>query len=176
MSTNAKIDHKSRRYRAYHEAGHCMTAYAVGARIDFMEVFSEAGGVCRVVRQADPNIGMLIATGGFAIEYLLWSASRTVGPDGVALTEKQFIDVTMNNASDDKQNYFSGNHADADGVWPKEMDEEFIRRGKNVVANQLRQYMDVIETLALRLDQANKLSGTEVEQILADHGITLNAQ
>ena len=75
-----------------------MTAHLTGARFEFLEVFEAGGGVCRVVRRDDKRLGQLIATGGFAAEYVLYNTSRVVGPDGLVLREKQFIDLAAANA------------------------------------------------------------------------------
>ncbi len=85
---------------AFHEAGHALTALAVGATVVEMELYLDpirAYGRTRTNRTREQ--ARHIALGGFAAEYLLYIAGRLVKQDGTAPSESEFIDHAYRNAA-----------------------------------------------------------------------------
>jgi hypothetical protein len=166
------VDHTSRLYRGFHEAGHAIVALGMGADVEFVELFAEGGGRCRINRTDDKLLAKCIAAGGYAVEFLLYKAGRLRTPNGVGLTDRDFINLGMANAWDDKKSFFGADHAGEDKAWPAELDTEFMTFGYQRVAPPLQSKMAVIEAIALRLDAASRLTGDEVRGILAEYGLS----
>ncbi|MCK9687280.1 M50 family metallopeptidase [Scleromatobacter humisilvae] len=169
MTSSNVVDHKSRRYRALHEAGHCVAALLSGADVEFLELFPEGGGRCRVNRSGDTQQGRLIACGGYAVEFILYRSGRLMLPTGAKLTDKDFINLGMANAWDDKKSFFGADHGGDAKSWPLEMDSEFMTFGWKQVVPLLTPMMPAIEAIANQLDAQTTLSGEEARAIVAQH-------
>lgn len=122
----------------FHEAGHAETALGVGARIVEIKLCRQqprSYGRTRVDRNEDQR--RHIALGGFAAEYLLFKAERLVKPDGVPPTEKEFIDLAMDNAIEDRISFFGQDYPGSD-AWPRELDDKFISFAIGRAENEMR--------------------------------------
>jgi len=170
MNFQQRVDHKSRLYRAYHEAGHCAAAYLSGARVDFLELFPEGGGRCRVLHDGAAQQALCIAAGGYAVELLLYKAGRLFANELDKESDKAFIDLSMANAWDDKKSFFGGDRSEDERAWPPELDTKFMTFGWKEVSPLLAPWMQAIEALAIRLEAESKLTGQEALTVLVQHG------
>lgn len=151
-----------------HEAGHAEVALAEGARVVEMEL-------CR----AEPrNYGRTrvnrtelqrphIALGGFAVEYRLYRAGRLVKKDGKPPTEKEFIDYAIDNAIEDKINFYGSNRADRDGTWQPELDRRFMSFAIERAKTQMR--FELVESIANALLASGKLDEAAINTIVELH-------
>ncbi len=147
-----------------HEAGHAETALNVGARVVEMELYRQeprSYGRTRVNRTEDQRCH--IALGGFAVEYLLFRAGRLVKQDGQPPTEKEFIDYAINNAVEDRINFFGHDCDEADGIWPPALDKKFIQFAIGRAENKM--CLALVERIADALLAAEKLDEAAVQQI-----------
>lgn len=155
---------------ALHEAGHAVTALAVGATVVEMELYFDtlrSYGRTRANRTEDQ--ARHIALGGFAAEYLLYVAGRLVKQDGTTPSEKEFIDHAYGNASQDFDTFWTNHAGSADPAVLQmtrvDMDRDFmnyaIGRAKNGMS------LDVVERLADALLKSIKLDGLAVLSAVA---------
>lgn len=161
---NSEVTVNSAAYAAFHEAGHICVAHIVGARVVEAELYRDAarswGRVqCERTEQQQPHI----TTGGFAAEYILYIGKRIRKEDGSFPTEKEFIDLAANNASDDRL-AFMGLPVGSDADIPKHIDEKFMK----AAIFYARQRIDAakLEALADALLAEDKLSEDRIKAIL----------
>lgn len=171
MKSLNSIDHTTRLYRAFHEAGHCAAAFITCADVEFLELFAEGGGRCRVLRSDDRNQARFIAAAGYAVEFILHRTSRLVASGNVKLSDKEFINLSMANAWDDKKAFFGGDYSQGEEAWPAEMDEEFMTFGWTDVSIRLQRWMPAIEVIAGRLETESILSGEDARKVFELHGL-----
>lgn len=156
-------------YSAFHEAGHALVALDVGARIVEMELYRDvprAYGRTQVQRTAQQ--GARIALGGFAAEYLLFSAGRAAKEDGTLPLEPEFVDFAFRNASNDYETFWTCYKGSLDpntvGLSQKDMDYKFMSFAIGCADNQLS--LIGIEALAQELLKKDKLTGNEIRETL----------
>jgi hypothetical protein len=161
---NSEVTINSAEYAAFHEAGHIFVAHIVGARVVEAELYRDVtrswGRVrCERTEEQKPHI----TTGGFAAEYILYISNRIRKEDGSFPTEKEFIDLAANNASDDRLS-FMGLPVGSDADIPKPIDEKFM----NAAIFYARKHIDVVklEALADALLAEEKLSEDRIKAIL----------
>lgn len=154
----------SAEYAALHEAGHICVAHIVGARVVEAELYRDpirSWGRTRCERTdaQRPHV----STGGFAAEYILYRAERIRKEDGSLPTEKEFIDLAANNASDDRL-AFMGLPVGSDVDIPKAVDQKFM----NLAVHYAKRFIDVakLEALADALLAEDKLSEERINAIL----------
>ena len=157
-------------YICLHEAGHAVVTYLAGGHVELMELISvpHSKGKARVTAYRPDDKRKIIACGGFAVEYRLYTTGRISDEDGQAITEEFFIHTSMNNASEDKIAYFGSNLRDETGRWPEEEDREFMGVGA-ALASKLTCYFPQIERLAQALAATRRLDRGDVERILGLH-------
>lgn len=165
MPTSIRVD--SRTYVCFHEAGHAVATYLENGTVDFVELIlspeGRLGGRTRVNR-ATSSEGRTIASAGFAAEYLLFKAGRIVDSLGVQISEKAFIDASMNNAREDKVSFFGIDHM-RNGLWPEHMDREYMFYAMNRVAPKLSPAFAKLEMFAVALEAQSRLDRAEIEAI-----------
>lgn len=167
MPTSIVID--SSRYVCLHEAGHAAATYLQHGIVEFVEIIQSTND--RIGGRTRTNLpptadGKTIASAGFAIEYLLFKEGRIVSSDGEPITEKGFIDAAINNAAEDKVNFFGANHMQGDGTWPEEMDREYMIYGIQIVAPCLKPMLGKVEAFAAALECASRLEQAQIEELL----------
>lgn len=160
-----KIILNSPEYACFHEAGHAEVALRVGARVLEMELFREqprSYGRTQIKKTEDRHIEQrrLIALGGFAAEFLLYSAGRLVNEDGTSPTESEFIQYAYRNVALDFVAFWGTDNPTLLNKSQKEMDFEFM----NYAVGQAKHYMkaDAVERIADALLATEKLTEAEV--------------
>lgn len=168
MST--KITSGSAEHVCFHEAGHAIVALDVGASVVEMELYLDPQrnhGRSRMDRTQEQ--ARHIALGGFAAEYLLYKAGHLVKSDGSPLTEKEFIDLAYNNASDDYEKFWMAHKGSADpqklGMTKVDMDRLFI---DYAVGRANRMHFGEVKQLAEALQEAGKLDEQGVRAALGE--------
>ena len=156
-------------YIALHEAGHIAITYSLGQSVEFVEILEGGGARSRVNRISDQAIGQQIACGGYAVELLLYKAGKIVHPSGVAVNEKEFIDLGMNNADKDKVAYFGQRYSDTAGMWPTGHDRTFMARG-DAVSKLITPYISRMIRLAQALDRDGRLERDQIGALMAEDG------
>lgn len=152
-------------YAAFHEAGHALVALDVGARVVEMELYQvapRAYGRTQVQRTAQQ--GAHIALGGFAAEFLLFSAGRALKEDGVPPSESEFVDFAFRNAREDYETFWTCYKGSLDpnivGLPQKEMDRKFMSFAIGRAKSSLS--LRSIEALAEELLSKGKLTEDEI--------------
>ena len=155
-------------YVCLHESGHIFATYLDGGHVEFAELIEDPMSKARakVRAQFDLSARQLIACGGFAVEYLLYQSGRIADSNGLPITERSFIDASIDNARRDKLSFFDGDFAETDGCWPKEMDTEFMNYAIDKLVPRMRQHFQKIEALASALEEKSKLGRDEIEAII----------
>lgn len=171
MTSSNSIDHTTRLYRAFHEAGHCAAAFFTCADVEFLELLAEGGDRCRVLRSDDRHQTRFIAAAGYAVEFILYTTGRLIAPGHVKLSDKEFINLSMASAWDDKKAFFGGDHSEGQETWPAEMDTEFMTFGWKEVSTRLKPWMPAIEVIAGRMETESRLSGEDARKVFELHGL-----
>ena len=157
-----KIIYDSAELACFHEAGHAVAALDAGARVVEMELYrdpvrSHGRTRCDRTEAQKPHI----ALGGFAVEYRLYQEGRLLKKDGNAPSQKEFMDTSIDNASDDRKSYFGGDFS-KDGLWPAEMDKEFM---SYAIGFADRMDFERVERIATALLEAGKLTEEEIVKL-----------
>jgi hypothetical protein len=154
-------------YVCLHEAGHAAATYHVGGSVEFIELIYAEGKTEGMTRAHRPPEGArTIAAAGFAAECVLFRANRLTTEDGTPLSQKAFIDGSMNNASKDKVSFFGKNYIQPDGTWPEHMDVEFMNFAIGQVQPLLRATFPRLEDLAAALGSTGRVEQEQIERIL----------
>lgn len=159
----AKVSYGSLELVCFHEGGHAATAIQVGAQIENIEIYKDAGryfGRVRATRTDDQSRHILL--GGFSAEYILFTSGLLLNADGSSPTEKQFIDQSMDNAIIDRINFFKINYGldvDASNV-PVHLDERFMSYAIGRAKDKMP--FDAVERIANSLIARRTLGADEI--------------
>ena len=165
------VTFKSPEYVCFHEAGHAVAAYSVGATVVEMVLYREPQRNYGRTRADRTDVqARYIALGGFAAEYMLYKQGRLVKEDGMLPTEKEFVHYAYENARDDFElfwKYFSGSSQPEElEMSQKEMDGKFINYAVGFAKNKMSFY--VVERVASALMAAGTLDQEEVNQVIVE--------
>lgn len=149
----------------FHEAGHVTAAVPFGVLATEVCLFDTGGGAPHGKTTLNWNGDQreAVACGGFAAERYLFDSGRLVDSSGHATTESDFIQFAVAvHAADDKKRYFGKDHSSA-GIWPQEMDREFIQATK--LFSRMMRY-DVVTAIAEVLLAEKSLSRDRIASII----------
>ncbi len=156
-----KINDKE--YQCWHEAGHAITCINAGGNVKFIELINNTNthhGLARArCETTNQQMRMDTASGGFAIEYILYKNKY------IDIPEREFIQEAFKNSSSDKILFFNGDYIQYDGYWPKHLDIQF-RDHAIKKSHDLLPFMDKIEIIVNDLMQKKRLDGQDIKNIL----------
>lgn len=107
--------------------------------------------------------------GGFAVEYRLYKAGRLLKQDGTPPSEKEFIDHAIDNALEDRINFFGGNCQQSDGQRPRNLDNQFMAFAIGYADDNMR--FDLVEQIAAELLAAGQLDEAAIQKIVASYAL-----
>ena len=147
-----------------HEGGHVLALAREGVFPEFVELYAEPDFHARTRAPVLPGSERRgIAAGGTAVEIALFNEGRLVDGDGRQIAEREFvIEAIGQNAATDKLPFFGADRREADGVWPKGDDEEYV-----AFARTLSDFvdMDFVEAFAGELLAKGRLEKAEIEAL-----------
>lgn len=169
-------------YICWHEAGHVIAAYEIGATVekvvvtknhisDTTEAIVAKGGECKTSvdysKIADSNLDkkLYVACGGWAAEYFLYRHGLILNLEKTRKTEKKFIDESNNNCSKDKIEYAGADYS-INGRWPEDFDDTFMDFGIKVVYPILTKNEAKLRSLWQEILQKQTLTQEEIELIV----------
>jgi len=156
------IKYGSLEHACVHEAGHVMAALNAGANVVEVEIYPGPPPYGRTLTDRTDAQRRDIAVGGFGIERRLWEQNDLALEDGSFANEKQMLDKSSDNAARDKVSFFQRDFA-RDGVWPHDLDLEFMKHGQKVG----RTFdLDAVLAIASALASEKYLDGSQVLDIL----------
>lgn len=172
------IQVNSKLHICFHEAGHIEAACLWGATVREVEIEASGNPRTLITHKADLSTKVPIACGGYAVEWLLFNASRLVDDQGKLLSEQAFKSQAMENARLDKLPFYIKEPIDESGIypgslfqpyddktWPEESDEPFIDYAEQHIIPILQNHLTNIESLAAQLYKYGKLTQNEIETI-----------
>ena len=133
-----------------------------------MEVFAPAEGRPHGrtgVRKIATSDSRSIACGGYAAELILFGLNMLGDENRNPLTEKAFIDAAIDNATEDKLQFFGAENAPTDGVWSDEQDREYMEYARYRVRPRMMPYLEELAMLAAELDEHSLITRERVEEL-----------
>ncbi len=164
----SKLATADRRYLCLRQAGRALAIYTVGGDVSLIELLKNdvTGAAAHMAFHVNLADTRLIATAAYCVEHILFHSHQLVDGHGQALAEAPFVATAMHNAQQDKVVFFGSDHCQPDGMWPREMDEEFISFALRKMAPQLQANFRKIEHLAASIDAQERVYRDEIERDL----------
>lgn len=152
-----------------HEAGHACAALLVGVVPAFLEFTNDPSspGIARNrISTTSEHQRKFVACGAYAVELSLFQANRLVDRAGHLISERDFIQIAVgHNASHDKHRFFGVDLA-KNGVWPAELDTQFMSYGLDV---SKKLPMDLVFSLAEALLNERRIECERIRDIARLH-------
>lgn len=153
-------------YRCWHEAGHIIAAYLADARVEKVvckrSPAANERSFANIHHDGDADTRRYIGVAGHAVERLLFEKGALIDEAGNPLAEKAFINITHDNAQDDKISFFQGDNRVVNGQWPKNDDIYFMDFAKKRLCPALESRWERLELLANKLCEKEELDQAEI--------------